>query len=333
MATTATNSNLMPVASASNTSNGQNNFLFEYSPPTSANSSLKTTFKNRYLNNVNNSNNNNSNHQNSLNNNMTNGSFNLTNNNSGTSYLNSLMMDSGVDSAHSANTTQLANITLSPSSASNQLPPYNGVKELLNGLNNHIASSSSSNGTYSPAVLSSAQYMANIENKCLRCGNQVYALERIGPIKGNIYHKTCFKCLICDRQLDLKTYYTNQIDLNDRQIYCQSHAPKSGKGVFGADNIYIHSVLNAPKLDVMQKVDNKPKANIDGSARHIMHAVHAQHLIQMGSRKDAAAVMHHFPAFPQMNPVIIIAVVSFSYINPFYLIYLSIFMISCCVYY
>jgi hypothetical protein len=99
------------------------------------------------------------------------------------------------------------------------------------------------------------------ENKCLRCSNLVYALERIGPIKGNIYHKTCFKCLICDRQLDLKTYYTNQIDLNDRQIYCQSHAPKSGKGVFGADNIYIHSVLNAPKLDVMQKVDNKPKVS------------------------------------------------------------------------
>lgn len=307
MATTATatngSSNVMPVASSSNTSNGQNNFLFEYSPPTSANSSLKTTFKNRYLNNVNNSNN--QSHQNSSSlNNMANGSFNSTNGNIGTNYLNSLMMDSGVDSAHSANTTQLANITLSPHQ-SHQQPAYNGVKELLNGLNNHIASSSSTNGTYSPAVLSSAQYMANIENKCLRCGNQVYALERIGPIKGNIYHKTCFKCLICDRQLDLKTYYTNQIDLNDRQIYCQSHAPKSGKGVFGADNIYIHSVLNAPKLDVMQKVDNKPKANIDGSARHIMHAVHAQHLIQMGNRKDTAAVMHHFPAFPQMNPVII----------------------------
>ena len=101
----------------------------------------------------------------------------------------------------------------------------------------------------------------DMPTRCLRCSNQVYALERIGPIKGNIYHKTCFKCLVCERQLDLKTYYTNQIDLNDRQIYCQSHAPKSGKGVFGADSIYIHNVLNAPKLDVMQKVDNKPKVN------------------------------------------------------------------------
>jgi hypothetical protein len=90
----------------------------------------------------------------------------------------------------------------------------------------------SNNIGYSASLMSSAQYTAGIENKCLRCGSQVYALERIGPIKGNIYHKTCFKCLTCERQLDLKTYYTNQIDLNDRQIYCQSHAPKSGKGLY-----------------------------------------------------------------------------------------------------
>lgn len=110
-----------------------------------------------------------------------------------------------------------------------------------------------------PSLIATAQSIGS--EKCLRCNNLVYALERIGPIKGNIYHKTCFKCHNCERQLDLKTYYTNQVNLNDKQIYCQSHAPKSGKGVFGADNIYIHNVLNAPKLDVMQKCDNKPKVN------------------------------------------------------------------------
>jgi hypothetical protein len=116
--------------------------------------------------------------------------------------------------------------------------------------------------TASNSVINSDKYgICGQESKCLRCGNLVYALERIGPIKGNIYHKTCFKCLICDRQLDLKTYYTNQIDLNERQIYCQSHAPKSGKGVFGADNLYIQNILNGPRLDVMQKVDNKPKVS------------------------------------------------------------------------
>lgn len=116
---------------------------------------------------------------------------------------------------------------------------------------------------YSASMLSSAQQFSATRDKCFRCSNQVYALERIGPVKGNIYHKICFKCLKCDRQLDLKTYYTNQINLEDRQIYCQSHAPKSGKGVFGADNMLIRSILNGPKLDSMQKFDNKPKVSLN----------------------------------------------------------------------
>lgn len=32
-----------------------------------------------------------------------------------------------------------------------------------------------------------------------------------------------------------------------------------------------------------------------------MHAMHAQHLFQMGNRKDSSQ-MHRFPAFPMMNP-------------------------------
>lgn len=158
-----------------------------------------------------------------------------------------------------------------PTSINGSTPPAHHIAMNFSQLNLTTSSTSSSSPNAQPGghinsatslLFSSAARngdQANEITRCLRCSNQVYALERIGPIKGNIYHKTCFKCLVCERQLDLKTYYTNQIDLNDRQIYCQSHAPKSGKGVFGADSIYIHNVLNAPKLDVMQKVDNKPK--------------------------------------------------------------------------
>ena len=32
-----------------------------------------------------------------------------------------------------------------------------------------------------------------------------------------------------------------------------------------------------------------------------MHAVHAQHLVQMGNKKDLSQ-MHSFPAYPQINP-------------------------------
>jgi hypothetical protein len=99
----------------------------------------------------------------------------------------------------------------------------------------------------------------NQPDKCTRCGNLVYPLERIGPIKGFIYHKTCFKCLKCDSQLDLKTYHTNQVQLDDKSIYCRAHAPKSSKAYYGADSFAIQNVLNAPKLDIIEKFDNKPK--------------------------------------------------------------------------
>lgn len=158
-----------------------------------------------------------------------------------------------------------------------------------------------SNVGYSANLMSTAQYNAGLENKCLRCNSQVYALERIGPIKGNIYHKTCFKCLTCERQLDLKTYYTNQINLTDRQIYCQTHAPKSGKGSFGTDNVHIQNVLHAPKLDLINRHDNKHKAIIDGNARHILHAMHAQNLVSDGNKRDWVKG-HMFPAYPRMNP-------------------------------
>ena len=248
-------------AANSNASVPTNNYIFEYSPPNSKATSLKSTFKSNNFVNGNGSvadylaSSNMLNNAYTYNSNGTNGYLNAHPSSASPSY------EPGSSNVISLS-ANLGNITLSPA--------FNGNKESSHGSqaisNSNGNSNSLTNGasttSYSPAILSSAHYMAGLENKCLRCGNQVYALERIGPIKGNIYHKTCFKCLICERQLDLKTYYTNQVDLNDRQIYCQSHAPKSGKGVFSTDNIYIHSVLNAPKLDVMQKVDNKPKVSV-----------------------------------------------------------------------
>jgi hypothetical protein len=98
-------------------------------------------------------------------------------------------------------------------------------------------------------------------DRCGRCQQLVYVTERIGPVKDSLYHKLCFKCLKCDRQLDFKTYFTNSIDFNDKEIYCQSHVPRSGKGSFSTDNIHIQNVMNAPKLNVMQKLDDRLKVN------------------------------------------------------------------------
>ena len=220
--------------------------------------------------------------------------------------------DSGIDaicanlSLADANTNSSNSSSSSSSSSQSTSPPMPSPFANLTN-NSSSSSSSSSNSNSGNGVFSSMQHAAaaaGVDSKCTRCGGQVYALERIGPIKGAIYHRTCFKCSACERQLDLKTYRTNQQELSDAHIYCGSHAPKSGKGVFGADSVAIHNMLHAPKLDLMQKVDNKPRANIDGSARHIMHAMHAQHLLQANGSgtkgRDGHQLMtpHGFPAYP-----------------------------------
>lgn len=103
---------------------------------------------------------------------------------------------------------------------------------------------------------------ASSRDRCRRCHQMVYVTERIGPVKDSLYHKLCFKCLKCDRQLDFKTYFTNSIDLTDKEIYCQSHVPRSGKGVFSTENIHIQNVMKAPKLNVMQKLDDRLKVRL-----------------------------------------------------------------------
>ena len=110
------------------------------------------------------------------------------------------------------------------------------------------------------AIPSSASTLAR--DRCRRCQQLVYVTERIGPVKELLYHKLCFKCVKCDRQLDLKTYFTNSMDIKDKEIYCQSHAPRSGKGVFSTENMHIQNVMKAPKLNLMQKLDDRPKVSL-----------------------------------------------------------------------
>lgn len=118
---------------------------------------------------------------------------------------------------------------------------------------------------HSPSIITNTTTTTNLSSlrdRCRRCQQLVYVTERIGPVKTSLYHKLCFKCLKCDRQLDFKTYFTNSIDLNDKEIYCLSHVPRSGKGIFSTENIHIQNVMKAPKLNVMQKLDDRLKVMI-----------------------------------------------------------------------
>lgn len=62
---------------------------------------------------------------------------------------------------------------------------------------------------------------------CFRCYQTIYQLELFGPILGQFYHKTCFRCIFCDRNLDLKTFSANTHNLQDKNVYCKSHVPKT----------------------------------------------------------------------------------------------------------
>ena len=67
------------------------------------------------------------------------------------------------------------------------------------------------------------------QEECKRCSKFIYKLDLLGPVMGFRYHKQCFRCNVCDTQLDFKNYRTNLIDLNDRSVYCVSHYPRNGK--------------------------------------------------------------------------------------------------------
>ena len=66
----------------------------------------------------------------------------------------------------------------------------------------------------------------NLEvKKCFRCSQTIYQLELLGPVLGQVYHKSCFRCVFCDLLLDFKTFTTNTLELNDKHVYCKSHVP------------------------------------------------------------------------------------------------------------
>jgi hypothetical protein len=69
-------------------------------------------------------------------------------------------------------------------------------------------------------------YKETESNDCKRCHKYIYPLECMS-VMGFRYHRQCFRCNKCDRLLDFKSYRTNLDDLNDRQIYCINHSPRS----------------------------------------------------------------------------------------------------------
>ncbi|XP_064625297.1 hillarin-like [Lineus longissimus] len=178
--------------------------------------------------------------------------------------------------------------------------------------------------------------------KCYRCKESVYHVEKIGPINGMLWHRGCFKCSTCGRQLTVKTFYTDSSSADDKEIYCSSHAPNShgshvdyeamgikhgvgsqfrvreskkfhneqirgtdpGRGAaYDTDAMTIRRALNAPKLQPGKHFYSEPGMYGNQEDVQIQGALRAQQL----SRVQRQAVeKHHFPVYAQKKKEILV---------------------------
>lgn len=82
-------------------------------------------------------------------------------------------------------------------------------------------------------------------NKCYRCKDTVYHAEKMGPVHEVVYHKLCFKCVVCDQHLTMKNYFTSQVDPTDRDLYCSNHYPRVGAAKYGQGAVGIKGAMRA----------------------------------------------------------------------------------------
>ncbi|XP_042214950.1 hillarin-like [Homarus americanus] len=131
-----------------------------------------------------------------------------------------------------------------------------------------------------------ASMMNLYENACLRCGQTVYQVDRIGPLKDfSFFHTGCFKCQVCNSKLTLKTYCNNQDDQDDKEVYCSSHVPKPGPGHLDGDAVGIRSALNVPKSAQFVNDQIRPggRPSIDGDAL-VLRSPHTR--LRIADRSD-----------------------------------------------
>ena len=86
------------------------------------------------------------------------------------------------------------------------------------------------------------------DRACQRCGRRVYPLEKIDV--GVLYHRSCFKCKVCRRQLTLKTFqrqFTTPTNNKDKEVFCEKHVPQPVGGHMGQDALAIRAALDAQR--------------------------------------------------------------------------------------
>lgn len=92
---------------------------------------------------------------------------------------------------------------------------------------------------------------------CTRCGDRVYPKEMVTPKPGVLLHSGCFKCRECGVKLTLQTFFTNQRDTRDMDVYCRTHVPRLGPGTVDGNALNILTSKNSREI----KFSRYPKAS------------------------------------------------------------------------
>ena len=142
-------------------------------------------------------------------------------------------------------------------------------------------------------------FLAPASELCQRCGDRVYQVEKVGPVNEVIFHKQCFRCSKCGQHLTLRTYFTNQVDLRDNEIYCQNHTPKNISVGYDARAVGIKGAMGQSyqkREQTSEQVRMRGQApKIGSDAMYIMHPLAAQNELKRKYRQSYSR--HHYPAY------------------------------------
>ncbi|KAK7483671.1 hypothetical protein BaRGS_00025104 [Batillaria attramentaria] len=116
------------------------------------------------------------------------------------------------------------------------------------------------------------------KDACLRCGKKVYAMEKVGPVKDALYHKTCFTCAVCRTKLTLHNFHHSDADMADLHVYCHSHKPAARANPVDSSSVGIQRALTVPRLGrINDQIRGGPEASkhvhLDSNAVSIRSAM------------------------------------------------------------
>ena len=192
----------------------------------------------------------------------------------------------------------------------------------------------------SPRLMSTApKSLSNLFNGttdvCQRCQQRVYQAEKVGPVNEVVFHRLCFKCIICDATLSLRTYFTNQSDFTDKNLYCTKHKPLNELVGFDASAMGIKNALQTPAIANQFNSQILPTGhtpNMANESLNIAHNLHVQKMLR--NKKYGGNDRHNYPAFvvsiyPAPNKCIMLLFTSYHIVlyYTFLLTYLFIFII------